>query len=151
VGLGFFITFFSCDTRGPVALLAIVTTDIITTRFPLSYSSRVLDTALAARIVTARVGTRTIADLHTSHPLLISEEKTPTILLWLKRPLPLLDGAEMINDFLNRERVQIEQCLHRDYHLLKFVGDSVQHPLDDHLVGDVITEHKELTYHRFEL
>jgi hypothetical protein len=93
VGLGFFITFFSCDTRGPVAFLAIVTTDIITTRFPLSYSSRVLDTALAARIVTARVGTRTIADLHTSHPLLISEEKTPTILLWLKRPPPLLDGA----------------------------------------------------------
>jgi hypothetical protein len=91
-----------------------------------------------------------ILGLHAGHPLLLSEEQMTTALLGWGRLLALLDGAHVANGFLDREGVEVEQCLHGDRHLLELLRDDMEHLLDELLVGDVITDDTQLAGHDVE-
>jgi hypothetical protein len=155
VGLGRLVTLLLATFLGPVALFAAVGTHIVAARLALAFSPRLAAFVLAAAAVPATMtstgaGSRPMLGLHMGHPLLLREEQTTAGLLGRGRLLALFNGTQVADGFLDREGVEVEQCLHGDRHLLELLRDDVEHLLDQLLVGDLITEDAQLAGHGVE-
>jgi hypothetical protein len=149
VDLGHLVVLLLATFLGPVAFLATVGAHIVAAHLALAFSPRLATFVLATATISAtmtnpRARSGPILGLHAGHPLLLREVQTTTSLLGRGRLLALLDGTQVADDFLDRERVEIEQGLHGDHYLLELLRDDMEHLLDQLLVRDVIIEDVQL-------
>jgi hypothetical protein len=91
-----------------------------------------------------RVAQFTFSGLEAHHPLLLSEEQAPFLGPAGRLLLPLLHRIQMAGGFLDRHRLQAEQCFNRNRHLLEMIWNEVKDLLDDLLIGDLIVECSQL-------
>jgi hypothetical protein len=78
---------------------------------PCLAASILVAATVPATMMSFRAGSGPILGLHAGHPLLLREEQTITGLPGRGRLHALFNGAQVADGFLDREEVEVEQCL----------------------------------------
>jgi hypothetical protein len=68
---------------------------------------------------------------------------TTFILAW-HGLLALFHSVHVPHSLLGRQGLEVEESFHRDHHLLKFLRNSVQQPLNHLFATDLLTENAKL-------